>query len=61
MSNYYVDATGKEFKPEDAVNGKMKQDANGYGWVTKRPQELEDGENPEYWLQPGGNERYPVL
>ena len=40
-----------DFTPDKAVNGKMQQNQNGYGWVTKRPQDAEQNGKKEFWLQ----------
>ncbi|EGB93929.1 putative F5/8 type C domain protein [Clostridium sp. D5] len=39
------------FSPDTAVNGEMQESSSGYGWVSKRPQDTEQGGNPEFWLQ----------
>lgn len=40
-----------DFTPEKAVNGEMQENPNGYGWVTKRPQDAEQKGNKQFWLQ----------
>ena len=41
----------ENFYPEFAVNGDMQQSENGYGWVTYRPQDEQQGGKKEFWLQ----------
>ena len=43
-----------DFTPDKAVNGDMQQSASGYGWVSKRPQDSEEGGVAgvqDFWLQ----------
>ncbi len=42
------------FTPNQAVNGKMQESPSGYGWVSKRPQDPEEGGVAgvqDFWLQ----------
>ena len=43
-----------DFTPDKAVNGDMQESSNGYGWVSKRPQDPEEGGVAgvqDFWLQ----------
>ena len=43
-----------DFTPDKAVNGEFQQNPNGYGWVSKRPQDSEEGGVEgvqDFWLQ----------
>ncbi|MEE0199501.1 MAG: discoidin domain-containing protein [Muricomes sp.] len=43
-----------DFTPDKAVNGEMQQSPSGYGWVSKRPQDPEEGgvaDVQDFWLQ----------
>ncbi len=42
------------FTPDKAVNGAMEESSSGYGWVSKRPQDPEEGgvaDVQDFWLQ----------
>lgn len=40
-----------DFTADKAVNGKMQESSNGYGWVSKRPQDGEQNGSSEFWLK----------
>ena len=43
-----------DFTPDKAVNGDMQESSGGYGWVSKRPQDPEEGGVAgvqDFWLQ----------
>ncbi len=49
--NVTASSVYEDFYPELAVNGDMQQTPDGYGWVTYRPQDEQQGGKKEFWLQ----------